>query len=73
MMMDEFRSEFEDLQETIQQGPIYPNVTPEEIRNYLTSRYDFTKAMALDEVVSDVERMLQNWQVQVTHPRYFGL
>lgn len=73
MVMDEIRGEFENLQEQIQQGPIYPNVTPEEIRSYLASRYDFTKAMTLDEVVSDVERMLQSWQVQVTHPRYFGL
>jgi glutamate/tyrosine decarboxylase-like PLP-dependent enzyme len=29
--------------------------------------------MPLDEVVADVEQMLRNWQVQVTHPRYFGL
>ncbi len=29
--------------------------------------------MALDEVVADVEQMLRTWQVQVTHPRYFGL
>jgi glutamate/tyrosine decarboxylase-like PLP-dependent enzyme len=27
----------------------------------------------LDDVVADVERMLRTWQVQVTHPRYFGL
>jgi glutamate/tyrosine decarboxylase-like PLP-dependent enzyme len=48
-------------------------VTPEEIRSYLTSRYDFRKTMALEEVIADVEKMLQTWQVQVTHPRYFGL
>ncbi len=29
--------------------------------------------MPLDEVVADVEQMLRKWQVQVTHPRYFGL
>jgi aromatic-L-amino-acid decarboxylase len=29
--------------------------------------------MPLDEVVADVEQMLRTWQVQVTHPRYFGL
>jgi len=27
----------------------------------------------LDDVVADVEQMLRKWQVQVTHPRYFGL
>ena len=29
--------------------------------------------MALDDVTADVERMMRTWQVQVTHPRYFGL
>jgi glutamate/tyrosine decarboxylase-like PLP-dependent enzyme len=29
--------------------------------------------MPLDEVIADVEQMLRKWQVQVTHPRYFGL
>src|SRR4026209_2433974 len=48
-------------------------VGPLEIRDYLGSRYDFTKPVALDEVTADVERMLRTWQVQVTHPRYFGL
>ena len=73
MVMDEIRDEFENLQDEIQRDPICPNVTPEEIRSYLASRYDFTKAMTLDEVAADVEQMLRTWQVQVTHPRYFGL
>jgi glutamate/tyrosine decarboxylase-like PLP-dependent enzyme len=29
--------------------------------------------MPLEDVVADVEGMLRKWQVQVTHPRYFGL
>jgi glutamate/tyrosine decarboxylase-like PLP-dependent enzyme len=29
--------------------------------------------MPLEEVTADIERMLQTWQVQVTHPRYLGL
>ena len=57
----------------MRRGPITPSVTPEEIRNYLASRYDFNKTVSLDEVVADVEKMLRTWQVQVTHPRYFGL
>ena len=28
---------------------------------------------AKEFVISDVKQMLRNWQVQVTHPRYFGL
>ncbi|HZD50448.1 MAG TPA: aminotransferase class V-fold PLP-dependent enzyme [Silvibacterium sp.] len=71
--IDEFTDEFERLQAEIARGPIVPNVTPGEIRSYLTARYDFRKELALDEVIADVEQMLQTWQVQVTHPRYFGL
>jgi glutamate/tyrosine decarboxylase-like PLP-dependent enzyme len=71
---------FESLRETVTQvqaeiagGPVVPHVTPAEVRDYLTSRYDFTKEIPLDEVIADVESMLRKWQVHVTHPRYFGL
>src|SRR6267378_7275138 len=73
MTFDEVRSAVTILQSDIANGPVVPIVTPQEIRRYLTSRYDFTKPVALDDVVADVEQMLRTWQVQVTHPRYFGL
>jgi glutamate/tyrosine decarboxylase-like PLP-dependent enzyme len=73
MTVGEVRNAVAKLQCDIANGPIVPSVTPEEIRRRLASRYDFTKPMALDDVVADVESMLQAWQVQVTHPRYFGL
>jgi glutamate/tyrosine decarboxylase-like PLP-dependent enzyme len=71
--LDELRSVVATLESDVANGPIVPSVTPLEIRGYLASRYDFTKPLALDEVSVDVERMLRTWQVQVTHPRYFGL
>ena len=74
---DEFLGEIarfsERQQSSIAEGPIIPNVTPDEIRSWLTSRYSFDRPLTLDEVVRDVQRMLRTWQVQVTHPRYFGL
>jgi glutamate/tyrosine decarboxylase-like PLP-dependent enzyme len=73
MVFDDIQSRFDQLQEYMQHGAIVPHTTPEEIRRFLTSRYDFSKSMALDDVIADVERMLKEWQVQVTHPRYFGL
>ena len=73
LALDEVRSAVARLQGDIASGPIVPNVTPHEIRSYLASRYDFTKPVELDDVVADVELMLRTWQVQVTHPRYFGL
>lgn len=73
LVLDEVRSAVTRLQGDTASGPIVPNVTPHEIRNYLASQYDFTHPVELDDVVADVERMLRTWQVQVTHPRYFGL
>lgn len=73
MTIDEIRSDFARVEAEIQRGPIVPSVTPEEIRSHLASRYDFSKAQSLERVVADVEEMLGTWQVQVTHPHYFGL
>jgi glutamate/tyrosine decarboxylase-like PLP-dependent enzyme len=73
MAFDELRSAVAKLESDIARGPIVPMVTPQEIREYLASCYDFTKPMTLDDAGADVERMLRTWQVQVTHPRYFGL
>src|SRR5271155_2245744 len=73
MFIDEIRSDFTQLQSDIANGPILPRVTAEEIRSYLASRYDFTRTLPLEDVIADVEKMLRTWQVQVTHPRYFGL
>jgi len=73
MLIDSIRDDFAKLQGEIANGPILPDVSAEEIRAYLGARYDFSTTMNLDEVIADVEEMLRTWQVQVTHPRYFGL
>jgi len=70
---EEIRERALQQQSEIANGSIVPSVTAPEIRAYLNSRYDFTKPHDLEEAASDVERMLRKWQVQVTHPRYFGL
>jgi len=73
MLLNEIRDAVDNLQSNIARGPIYPQVKPETIQNYLTSRFDFKQPVPLDEAVAEVKNMLQTWQVQVTHPRYFGL
>src|SRR2546425_7988773 len=73
MAFDELLHSIAKLESDIAGGPIVPAVTPQEIRSYLAARYDFAKPLTLDDVGADVERMLQKWQVHVTHPRYFGL
>ena len=73
MVFDELRTVVTKLESDIASGPIVPTVTPPEIRRHLAERYDFTRPLELDDVVTDVEGMLRTWQVHVTHPRYFGL
>src|SRR6266403_136289 len=73
MVFDEIRRAVAKLESDIACGPIVPMVAAQEIRDHLASHYDFTKPLALDDAVADVERMLRMWQVQVTHPRSFGL
>jgi aromatic-L-amino-acid/L-tryptophan decarboxylase len=73
MELTDLRDVVATLEREIASGPIVAEVTPHEIRSYLGSRYDFTKPMALEDVTADVEQMMRKWQVQVTHPRYFGL
>jgi glutamate/tyrosine decarboxylase-like PLP-dependent enzyme len=73
MRINQIRDEFATVESQIANGPIVPNVTAEEIRAHLKSRFDFAGPMPLEDVVADVEGMLRKWQVQVTHPRYFGL
>ena len=67
------RMAMEQVEGNIASGPIVPNVTPQEIRSYLSTRYDFNQPRGLEELGADIERMLRTWQVHVTHPRYFGL
>lgn len=73
MISDPIRSGLTEVEDKILRGPISPSVTPEEIRAYLHSRFDFSQAMDLDEAIAEVEQMLGKWQVHITHPRYFGL
>ena len=73
MQIDPIREDFTALESAIGAGPIVPSVSAQEIRAHLESRFNFERGLPLEEVVADVERMLRQWQVQVTHPRYFGL
>lgn len=73
MIVEDIAAEYERVRHVIERGPLYPNVVVEDIRAHLGSRYDFREALGLEDVVADVQRMMQEWQVQVTHPRYLGL
>lgn len=72
MFIDRLKDEFHAAEAGIDGGPIYPAVTAAEIREHLEA-YDFRHGVPLEDAAADVEQMLRRWQVQVTHPRYFGL
>jgi hypothetical protein len=48
MSFEQLKSVVATLDSDIASGPIVPTVGPLEIRDYLGSRYDFTKPVALD-------------------------
>lgn len=73
MLTDAIEGAFAALEETIRSGPVYPQASPKEIRQHLRLRYSFAHPGSLGDIAADVEAMLLRWQVQVTHPRYFGL
>jgi glutamate/tyrosine decarboxylase-like PLP-dependent enzyme len=62
-----------EVNRAIASGPILPCVTATEIRQHLAQHYSFDTPLPIEEVAGDVESMMSNWQVQITHPRYFGL
>ena len=73
MLIDALRHAFDGVERAIADGPIVPEVGAAEIRAHLRARYRFEAPMALADAAADAEQMLRRWQVQVTHPRYFGL
>lgn len=66
-------NEIEAFNNEIRDLPVQEKVGPERVRDRLRSRFSFDKPIPVDEVSTDVSRMLRQWNVHVTHPRYFGL
>ena len=45
MQIEQLQYEYERVQANLAAGPILPSVTVDEIRSYLSSRYDFQKEL----------------------------
>jgi aromatic-L-amino-acid/L-tryptophan decarboxylase len=53
---------------------VVPDVGPEQIRSHLEQRYGaFEAPQPLEALVDDVQQMFERWNIQIAHPRYFGL
>ena len=60
--------------QSVGERPVSPSVSTSEIRAHLAERYgEFAVPISAEVLQDDVMRMLSEWQVQPTHPRYFGL
>jgi glutamate/tyrosine decarboxylase-like PLP-dependent enzyme len=53
-------------------GKVLHPIDAQGIRKHL-SAYTFESAIDVQALFSDVTRMMQEWNIQITHPRYFGL
>ena len=65
--------EVRDFRASIRDLPVMEKVGPERIRDRLRSRFRFRSAMDAETVTREVSEMIRQWNVHVTHPRYFGL
>ncbi len=70
---DSLEHEVESLRGDIRESRVLPDVSPEMIREKLESRYDFSAPRPLGELTGEVIELLRDYNVHVTHPRYFGL
>ena len=65
--------EVESFRAEIRELPVMEKVGPERIRDRLRSRFRFRAPMEAETVTREVSEMLRQWNIHVTHPRYFGL
>jgi glutamate/tyrosine decarboxylase-like PLP-dependent enzyme len=61
-----------DFDATIRDAPVAAPTAVRDIRERL-AKYDFAAPRRAEDVLGDAASMLRRWNVQVTHPRYFGL
>src|ERR1700730_11422737 len=52
---------------------VTPAVSAEEIRRHLSASFDFRTPHSLPDLTKQVVEMLRQWNVQIVHPRHFGL
>jgi aromatic-L-amino-acid/L-tryptophan decarboxylase len=53
-------------------GKVLQPVDAQSLRRHL-SQYTFESPADIQSLFSDVASMMRNWNIQMTHPRYFGL
>lgn len=73
MILEKLSQEIIDFRSSHEGVPVKPEVTPDEIRDYLSSHFDFSRPKSLESVFEDVKEMMRKWSLHVTDQGYFGL
>jgi len=72
-LLDRLAAEVDLVYDRIRELPVTPTVSVQELRTKVAAQFDLTAARAAGEVFDDAARLLREFSLQVTHPRYFGL
>jgi aromatic-L-amino-acid/L-tryptophan decarboxylase len=72
-LLDLLRREMESARDESRSLRVTPDAGAAEIRAHLRERYTFDTGAPAEALFDDTTRMLREWMVHVTHPRYFGL
>ena len=72
-LLDNLTKEIQDYYNHVGELPLIPSVNLDDIHKHLRSRYDFKRPLLLEEINSDVQNMLRNWNLHSSHPHYLGL
>ena len=68
-----FSAEMERFFGAIRDLPVTADAAPGDIRSKLERRFTFEERIPLESLITDVCKLLRNGNLQVTHPRCFGL
>jgi len=72
-LLDNLSQEIQDFYNHVEEIPLIPSVTVQEIREYLNINYSFCQPQLLEGVCLDVQNMLRRWNLHNNHPHYLGL
>ena len=72
-LLDSLSEEIQDYYNHVDTIPLIPSIDISEIHEHLNNQYNFQKPLALEEINSDVQKMMRRWTLHNSHPHYMGL
>ena len=67
------QTEIERFRQDSRSRPVLSKISPAQLRDELENRYTFEQPVSLEEVTEETIKLLRDYSLHVTHPRYFGL